>query len=332
MEQIYNNYDYAKSDDRKILFDDVVRKWLNSKKHIIKESSYMRYLQVINTYIMPHFEKMYVDEITTDDLNIFLRYLLSAGRADHMGGLASKTVSDIVMILKSVFAFAQRNGVDVRCDFQALKVRNKEKKVNVLTINEQMKLTKQLLNNTSREKMGILLSLYTGMRIGEICALRCGDIDLNEGIIHVNKTLQRVQTENADKKTKVIITTPKSESSVRDIPLPQVIKENIGVFLSANDTFLLTGLTDKYTEPRTLQNHFKRCMKECGVSAVKFHCLRHTFATRCIEIGFDVKTLSEILGHTSVNITLNKYVHSSMEMKRKNMEKLDRISKDVGIS
>jgi len=137
--------------------------------------------------------------------------------------------------------------------------------------------------------------------------------------------MQRVQclSVSKDTKTEVVITSPKSKSSVRDIPLPEFIVQNIkSKNLYIPKAFLLSGDSSRYIEPRTLENRFKCCTRMCGIENVNFHMLRHTFATRCVEVGFETKSLSEILGHSSVNITLNRYVHSSMELKRLNMEKL----------
>ena len=136
------------------------------------------------------------------------------------------------------------------------------------------------------------------------------------------KDSRTIVTGKSDGKTKLIITEPKTKSSIRRIPLQNYIVDILSPFQASADAFFLTGKTDKYIEPRTMQNHFKRYLKDCHMKDINFHALRHTFATRCIELGFEVKSLSEILGHSSVNITLNRYVHSSFELKKQNMNKL----------
>ena len=155
--------------------------------------------------------------------------------------------------------------------------------------------------------------------------MKWSDIDINNQIVHVHQTMQRIQTNVADvlePKTKVVILLPKSDCSVRDIPIPSEILELLILNREEGQKFLLTGMEEKYIEPRTLENRFKKIITNCGIQTIKFHGLRHTFATRCIELGFDIKSLSEILGHSSVNITLNRYVHPSMDLKQKNMNKL----------
>lgn len=158
------------------------------------------------------------------------------------------------------------------------------------------------------------MTMYSGLRIGELCALTWNDIDFKSGIIHISKALQRVPDKSGKGKTALIVTSPKSKTSVRDIPLPAFVLD----ILKQNrcSGYILSG-TNKPVEPRTMQNRFKAVLKECGVRSANFHLIRHTYATVCIESGFDAKTVSELLGHSNVNITLNRYVHSSMEMKKK---------------
>ena len=176
-----------------------------------------------------------------------------------------------------------------------------------------------------------MVSLYTGLRIGEICALQWKNISVSKSTISVTQTIQRIK--NTDKyavsKTKILIDTPKSKSSVRDIPVPNFIMNDIIRFVPKPfiaEAYFLTGREDKFTEPRIYQNFFAKCIKSSEITPINYHVTRHTFATRCIEAGFDVKSLSEILGHSSVSITLNRYVHSSFEQKQKNMMKLERVS------
>lgn len=167
------------------------------------------------------------------------------------------------------------------------------------------------------------MCMYTGMRIGEVCALKWKDILLDEHCIFIESTMQRLKSDNKEfAKTEVIITSPKSNSSTRTIPIPDNLYEILKKHRCSGEAYLLTGNSLRFLEPRTLQNHFKSALKICGINDANFHALRHTFATRCVEIGFDVKSLSEILGHASVNITLNKYVHPSMELKQKNMNRI----------
>ena len=187
----------------------------------------------------------------------------------------------------------------------------------------QDRLVKYLLTDIDYTKLGILLCLYTGIRIGELCAMRLDDILINEKTIRVTKAIQRLQTlSNTDTKTRIVVTDPKSLSSQRKIPLPDFLISIIVNLNYRSNAYILTGTNERYIEPRTLEYRFKAILKKCGLGNYKFHQLRHRFATQCVELGFDIKCLSEILGHSSVNITLNRYVHSTMELKKNNMAKL----------
>ena len=290
----------------------------------VKESTYARYFRLIETHIRPFLGKYPICKISTQLIEGFIRNQLDSGRLDGKGGLSPKTVTDILTIIKSSMEYARYNGCDIICDLRKLTIRKNDKEMRVLTQTEQSALVNVLLTDTDRYKFGVLLSLYTGIRIGELCALRWEDISLPDSRLKVRKTMQRIQNTSiiAATKTKVVITEPKSQCSMRDIPLPRFIVEIAERFADSPNAFVLSGDKNKYVEPRTMQNHFKAYIKESRIEDANYHALRHTFATRCIEVGFDIKTLSEILGHANVNITLNRYVHSSFDLKCANMNKL----------
>lgn len=184
------------------------------------------------------------------------------------------------------------------------------------------KIEKECINSQDIRTIGVLISVYTGMRIGEVCALKWENIDLGKRLINVTKTLQRVYVEK--NKTKVIITPPKTKISERKIPIPSILYDELKIKSASytKSSYVVTGNEDKYIEPRSFQYVYKKVLENSGVKYRNFHCLRHTFATRCIRVGMDIKSLSEVLGHSDVNITLNRYVHSSYDSKKKFMEKL----------
>ena len=232
--------------------------------------------------------------------------------------------SDILTIIKGSIDYARCAGHKISCYLDRLNIKKPQTDMRVLSTEEQQKLLVVLLSDIDLPKLGVLLSLYTGMRIGEVCALRWENLDLSDALLSIRETLQRIQDVDvgSSRKTKIVITEPKSKNSIRVIPLPSSLIQIARQFQAAPKAYILTGRVDKYMEPRSLQYNFKKYIEESGLSDVNYHALRHTFATRCIELGFDVKTLSEILGHTNVNITLNRYVHSSMDTKRANMQRL----------
>lgn len=307
-----------------ILYGELLDMWLKSCSLKVKRSSYARYCHLVNTHIRPSLGKLRLREIDNDRLEDYVAFLLAEGRIDKSGGLSPKTVSDILCIVKSSLRHAQARGYALFCSPELISVKRGKGEMRVLCADEQLKITEYLTRDTDELKLGILLSLYAGLRIGEVCALKWDDIDTKSGICSVKRTLLRIQSDGSDgRKTEIIITSPKSESSERDIPLPDFLLETAAKLKKGDDCYVLTGRSDKFVEPRTMQNAFKRMLADCGIEDANYHALRHTFATRCVEIGFEIKSLSEILGHSSVNITLNKYVHPSLELKKQNMNKLN---------
>lgn len=308
----------------RILYDRILTDWLQFVKINIKESTYARYVHLVERHIRPNLGKYELSQISTQLIEGFIEQKLKEGRLDKQGCLSSKTVIDIVTIIKSSMEYAKYNHLPVTCNLHRVTIKKKEKEMRVLCLSEQEALVKVLLNNTDLYKFGVLLSLYTGIRIGELCALKWENLSIEYSILKVRETMQRIQDTNvgAISKTKIVITEPKSQCSIRDIPLPDFLIEIAKPFSNHPKSFVLSGDKIKYIEPRTMQNHFKTYVEESGCQNVNFHSLRHTFATRCVEAGFELKSLSEILGHANTNITLNRYVHSSFELKYANMNKL----------
>jgi integrase len=310
--------------NKTILYNDVLDAWLQSAKINIKESTYSRYFHLIDTHIRPYLGKYPLSKISTQIVEGFIEKQLNYGRLKSGGALSPKTVTDILAIVKSSMEYAKYNNLNVMCNLGKLTVKKKDREMRVLSRAEQEALIRTLLQDMDSCKFGILLSLYTGIRIGELCALQWDDICIESSTLKVRKTMQRIQNTNidAEAKTKVIITEPKSQCSIREIPLPQFIINIARQFQNNPQAYILSGEETKYVEPRTMQNRFKSLIVQSGIDDANFHALRHTFATRCIEVGFELKSLSEILGHANVNITLNRYVHSSFDLKCSNMNKL----------
>lgn len=297
-------------------FKDICYEWLNNKKKIIKQSSYAKYSFEIERYIIPQFGKCKLNEIN----KISLCDLIANNQS-----LSQKTLKHISIIFKSIVAYMNEK-YDFNIELKEYQfISATDKRFNALSVSEQEKLEKNLLKHIDLSKLGVYLCLYTGLRIGELCALKWSDIDLEYGVLSINKTMQRIQNTdvNINSKTKIIIEVPKSDTSIRVIPLSKHIINLLKKHrpINVNDTYFLTGNIN-YVEPRTLQNRFKKYLNESNIENINFHALRHTFATRAIESGMDVKSVSEILGHSTVKMTLEKYVHITMEQKRKQINKL----------
>lgn len=306
-------------------FSVIAKEWLASHEPQWKQSSIVKYTNILNSYLFPAFANKNISEITRDDMVSFSSKMLIHGGLNEKG-LSPRTVTSIISVMKNIFNYAVRIKGYAVADIQGIAVKQTQKPMRILSRLEQQTLSRYLCENLNPCNLGILICLYTGLRIGEICALKWKDISLEEQYLFVHQTMQRVQTkENGDSKTTVIISTPKSDCSIRKIPIPSEIFQLLKKLKKQESAFVLTGLVHDYMEPRTMQNRFKTVVKYCNIDDANFHALRHTFATRCVELGFDTKSLSEILGHANVNITLNRYVHPSMELKQKNMNKLSEL-------
>ncbi len=293
----------------RLKFGEIIQIWLKSMKNTIKESTYANYLMKIEKHILSRLGGISYDKLTVETLNDFVAERLESG-------LSAKYVSDISVLIKSVTKFAHRQyGYIDKAEFMSLPKKEKHVEKRILNNSEQNILTAQLMNEINPSNAGILLSAATGMRIGELCALKWSDFDFEKSTVTVSRTIQRIKNTNGDTSTKVIITSPKSHTSFRDIPIPKFLKNILVKMKTDNNSFMLTG-NSKYIEPRTMQYRFRNILKRLNLPQVNFHSLRHMFATKCVSLGIDVKTLSEILGHSSVKITLDRYVHSTMERKQ----------------
>jgi len=308
------------------------QEYLEHMKAKIKEASYSRYSFLVDKHILPSLGKLDLRAITEETMTEFVKALSASGKLDSSGGLAPKTVKDIFNLLIAILKYGKKKGYlqQVYSDI-SLPTENK-KEVNTMSEVAYEKLYRALLIDITPEKLGIFIALLTGIRIGELCALKWEDICLEEGTVSITKTLQRIQckgedylkgSEKSSGKTKIIITTPKSKKSIRTIPLPAFSIELLKTQKNKYSTcaYILTG-SEKYMEPRLCQKRYKKLLQEANIAYVSFHTLRHTFASRAVEFGFEIKSLSEVLGHSTVRFTLDRYVHSSTKNKRRNMEKL----------
>ena len=275
--------------------------WLLRKRDEIRESSYIKYRAILERHIKPRLGSRRLGGICTASVDV-------------------KTVHDILSVLHSVLKDTEARRPAGALAVQIRYPKGKRREMRVLTIEEQKRLVAYLLHPTDSCKFSLLLALYTGLRIGELCALRWSCIDLREQTIRIAATMQRLG--KTGEGTRIVIGAPKSDSSLRTIPLPAQIAVLCRHMQPADpEAYVLTGGV-AYMEPRTLQYRLKRYTAACGLEGVHAHTLRHTFATRAIESGFELKSLSEVLGHATTAITMERYVHSTLEMKRTNMNKL----------
>ena len=303
------------------LMKNIATQWLEELKATRKKSTIAKYEGQLRNYIIPTFGEKRIDEISSGHLIKFSQKLLTEGKK-----LSPRTVADILSRMKAIRKFAIIHGYEVNYIPDCVEISQKSEQIRVLTMEEERKLIDHLKENFNLTSLGILLSLFTGIRLGELCALKWDDFSLEEEEFHVKHTMLRLPNpdKTSNKKTVIEIGEPKSQTSKRTIPIP----ENLMSYLRSarsDECYCLSGQKYYFIEPRTMENRFKAILKKCGIRNINFHTLRHTFATRCVEVGFDIKTLSEILGHASVNITLNRYVHPTRKMKHENMNKLNNL-------
>lgn len=309
---------------RGILFRDVLEAWQDANRVRLKESSVSRYQNLIDTHILPELGSKQITQITASVINRFLASKLEKGRLDGKGGLSASYVRSISLVIGSAIHY----GVSEKMCLPLLSPINKpslsKKALCILNNESQNQLEQILLDNMNEEKLLIYLTLYTGLRIGEACALRWEDISLESSMIYVRQTISRVwYFEDGKKSSKLVVGLPKTESSQRCIPIcSKVYTILIGFPFRKKHGYVLSDISGRFVSPRTFEYRYKKILRAAKLEPVNYHALRHTFATRCVECGVDIKSLSEILGHADTSITLNTYVHSSIELKRIQIEKL----------
>ncbi len=314
--------------ETEILYKEWLTEWLQNRRGYVKEATLANYETAVATHISPTLGELKLAEVTEQCLQRTAVDWLHRGRRDGRGGLSECTVRNLIMIVKLTLKSAAKAGYIPFRQYDILYPRTEqEKKCKVFSREEQLMLTQHIYLNLSYKNAGILFCLHTGLRIGELCGLRWGDIDMEHRTVSVSRTVQRIFVRNAQGQgeTKVIITEPKTRNSKRTVPLSSTIYPILKKIHPKNPSaYVLTG-TEHYTEPRTYREYYDRLLVQLGIGHINFHGLRHTFATRLIESGADYKTVSELLGHASVNTTLNLYVHPQMEQKRRAVELLNGI-------
>lgn len=296
--------------------NQITEEWKEEKKKYVKKSTYAAYQLLIQNHIKPYFGDLY--EVNEEKVQQFVFNKLDAG-------LSEKTIRDIIIVLKMILKFGIKNGyleyVQIDVKFPS---KQEKKDLDVLSKADQKKFMNHLRNNFTFKNLGIFICLSTGMRIGEICGLRWCDVDAAEGVIKVRHTLQRIYIIEGEKRhTELLLDTPKTANSVRDIPMSsELLKILKSLNKVVNENYYVISNDIKPIEPRTYRNYYKKLCKQLDIPELKFHGLRHSFATRCIESKADYKTVSVLLGHSNISTTLNLYVHPNKEQKKKTIDKM----------
>jgi len=291
------------------LLSEHLAAWLHDQKPNLKESTQSLYLRHINNHICPCIGKIYLAQLTDEHI---------AALVEMKSMLAPKTLRSIIGIVNSALSYAKKLNLIESNPCSHIKLPKLHRNnIEVFNKAEQQKIEKVC-------DIGIWLCLYTGIRIGELCALQWRDIDLDYGMLHVSKTLQRINDTSGVTRTKIIVTSPKTETSDRYIPLPKIILDKLQPLRQEADDFIV-HIKGKPIEPRTYQYRFQKLLENLSLEKRRFHVLRHTFAVRALEVGFDIKTLSEVLGHNDANVTLRIYAHTTDTHKRAQMDLLSQL-------
>lgn len=297
-------------------FASVSMKWLAMVRETRKYSTYIKYQGIYEKHI-----KDQIGDIAVQDISFALvneRIFKNSGEVQYSQNLRHSVVAVINQILK----YAADNYNCPKIELSNKLSHPGRKKIEIINHTEQALLIRYLYQDMNASKAGILLCIFTGLRLGEICFLKWDDIDLEQMLIHVRRTVQRVAIDGDRSRTALIITEPKSAFSTREIPISTGIVQILNQIRHEGE-YVVGGKAP--LEPRTYQNRFKRYLNASAVKEYNFHALRHTFATNCVDHDMDVKSLSEILGHANIQITLNKYVHPTMDTKRRQLAVLDSV-------
>lgn len=302
----------------KILYKDYIYNWLKEKRMYVKESTYANYSNNIFNHIIPKLGNLYLDEINHKIIQNYILELFESGNLKDGKGLSCKTIKDIIIIIKSSIKQAINEDLmkHIELTFNYPKIEYTHS-IYILNKNEQNKIVDYVLKNLNNRNIGLLITLFSGIRIGELCALRWNDIDFKRGILKISHTLQKIYIKDNDNiSSKIVMTSPKTKNGKREIPINKTLLNILKELKSYKNYFIITG-SEKCIEPRIYRKYFNKLLKKIKVKHFNFHSLRHTFATNCISLGIDYKTVSELLGHSTINITLNLYVHPRMSQKKK---------------
>ena len=308
-----------------MLYKEWLSNWLeNYVQPSAKQRTYARYKEIVEQHIITQLGEMDLAEITPYVLQCYVTELLKCGNLRTGKGLSANSVNSIITVIQNTLKTAYSLGmVSEYVGDKIKRPRSSEKKVECFSMSEQKKIEQYILNERNTRFFGVLLCLYTGLRIGELLALEWSDIDMSKGELRVNKTCHYGKDENGAFGR--IIDIPKTQSSIRTIPIPRQLMPQLREVKKKSHSTHIVSNGSNLISIRSYQRSFSALLKKLNIPHRGFHSLRHTFATRALECGMDVKTLSEILGHKNPTVTLNRYAHSLMEHKKEMMNKLGKI-------
>lgn len=290
--------------------------WKEYKRPYVKQSTMAAYLLILENHLLPAFGEN--DSLPEQSVQSFVLEKIECG-------LSVKSIKDILIVLKMVMKFGVKNEWMNYYEWDIKYPTNSaNKELEVLSVSNHRKILDHIQSHFTFTGLGIYISLSTGLRIGEICALKWNDINITEGTITVSRTIERIYMVEGEKKhTELVISSPKTKNSCREIPMSKELLAIVKPLKKiVNDDFYVLTNDEHPTEPRTYRNYYNGLKEKLGIPKLKYHGLRHSFATRCIEAGCDYKTVSVLLGHSNISTTLNLYVHPNMEQKKRCITKM----------
>lgn len=304
-------------------YKDWINEWLEYYvKPGVKNKTYVNYSTMMRIHILPQLGEYELEDLSLRVLQGFVLHLGERGNSKTGKGLSPSTVGLVVSVMQKSLRFAVEIGkVEIQYSDHVKKPKADNKKLECFTLAEQKKIECEVLKKPRTKSIGILLCLYTGLRIGELMALKWEDVDFSKGVIRVNGTCRDGYQDGVFYK---ILDTPKTDSSKRIIPMPRQIIPYLRALKKSNKGEYVISACGGDVSVRSYQKSFDGMLKRLKIEHRCFHALRHTFASRALECGMDVKTLSEILGHKNPNITLNRYAHSMMDHKKAMMNRVGR--------
>ena len=304
-----------------LTFFELAENWLHSVKPGIKESTYAHYHYTLHKYLLPMLGDFSVESLNEELMEHALEAIITATGTKHQP-LGHSSAKECLSMLRRICKYAVHLHLMRPVEIRVALPQEKPQTTKPLTPAEQNQLCAYILANPSPRKVGILLGIESGLRIGEICGLKWSDFDLNSGTVQINRTVIRISCGNGH--TKVVIQTPKTRTSHREIPLSKHILVVLRKLHSAfpSNAWFLSGNDQKPVEPRCYRKSLKAYLRQASVHLVRPHTLRHTFATTCLQARCDIKTLSELLGHSNPSITLKRYVHSDLKLKRQEINRI----------
>ena len=314
----------------------LLREWLplylEEISKYITINTYNNYSSYMYRHILPQLGEYTLTELTTPIIKKYIEDKLDHGRIRVSGsakGLSAKTVKEHYTFLKKALDKAVEAGEMYYNPCHSVSFpKALKQEIHALEQEEQIKLEAHIRPEfEANSRLTAKLALYAGLRNGEICALQIKDVDFESNMILVSKTLYRARTNTG--KTEIMVNHTKNKRH-RYVPIPKSLLEDLKRYVATMpeemrnnpDQYLFVNRRGKPLEPKRLLCHFKELLKEAGLQDIRFHNLRHTFATRCLECGIELKIVSKILGHSTIQITADLYTHVTNRAMKNAMSRL----------